>query len=94
MKPSNHIRNKDTFSFFKWKWKRVPNKRSETSKIYRKWYIKKYNYTRNSFKKFLSNQNFILDAGCGMNFLKQVKDLKVKNAYEDDACVAVVAKKF
>ena len=28
-----------------------------------------------------------------MNFLKQVKGLKVKNVYEDDACVAVVAKK-
>jgi len=61
------IKNKDTFKFFNYKWKKVPEWASKTEKIYVNWYLQRYKYkTIANLKKFLSNKKDILEAGCGV----------------------------
>lgn len=65
MKPS--ITKKElTFKFFNYKWYRLPNYAKDTKHFYKKWYMKRYGYTKKSLKKFLENKDSILDAGCGL----------------------------
>ena len=63
------------------------------NQIFRCWYNKDIDFdlsVSSNYDWFSNNPRYSkLDV---MNFLKQVKGLKVKNVYEDDACVAVVAK--
>ena len=72
------IKNKDTFKFFNYKWKRVPEWATKTEKIYVNWYLRRYRYkTLKKLKKFLNNKKNILEAGCGVArdsklFAKQV----------------------
>ena len=63
---SEHIRNEDTFKFFNWKWNKVPNWGESTKEIYHKWYLEKYNFTKQEFASFLNNKKRILDVGCGV----------------------------
>lgn len=61
------IKNKDTFRFFNYKWKRVPEWAEKTDKIYVNWYLRRYRYkTLSNLKKFLKNKQNILEAGCGV----------------------------
>jgi len=60
------IRNEDTFKFFNWKWNRVPQWGEDTKHIYHKWYLNKYNFSKEEFLKFLSKKKKILDVGCGV----------------------------
>ncbi len=61
------ISNTDTFKFFNYKWKKVPDWASKTEKIYVNWYLQRYKYkTIKNLKKFLSNKKDILEAGCGV----------------------------
>lgn len=56
-----------TFKFFNSKWFRVPDWAEKTEKIYRKWYLNRYEYkTEESLKEFLKDKKSILDAGCGL----------------------------
>lgn len=56
-----------TFNFFDFKWKMVPIWGQATEAIYRKWYLQRYGYqTEASLKEFLSDKEFILEAGCGL----------------------------
>ena len=55
-----------TFKFFDYKWYRLPNYGIDTRHFYKKWYMKRYGYTKKSLKKFLKDKEYILDAGCGM----------------------------
>jgi SAM-dependent methyltransferase len=76
------IRNKDTFKFFNWKWSRVPQWGEETKHIYHKWYLDKYNFSEESFQKFLSRKKRLLDVGCGVGrdikfFRENSKDSKI-----------------
>ena len=63
---TNKIRNEDTFNFFEWKWKKVPQWGEKTKDIYNNWYLKKYGFTIKSLSAFLNDQKYILDAGCGL----------------------------
>ena len=38
------IKNRDTFKFFNYKWKKVPEWASKTEKIYVNWYLQRYKY--------------------------------------------------
>ena len=61
------IKNKDTFKFFNYKWKKVPEWATKTENIYVDWYLKRYRYKNLSkLKKFLRNKKNILEAGCGV----------------------------
>ena len=55
-----------TFKFFDYKWHRLPNYAEDTKVIYKKWYLKRYGFTKDSLKKFLKDKEYILDAGCGL----------------------------
>lgn len=58
---------KTTFSFFDYKWKRVPTWAKDTETMYRQWYLKRYGYgTLSNLKKFLADKQNILEAGCGL----------------------------
>ena len=61
------IKNKDTFKFFNYKWKKVPEWAAKTENIYINWYLRRYRYKNLSrLKKFLKNKKYILEAGCGV----------------------------
>ena len=61
------IQNKNTFRFFNYKWKKVPHWGNATSKLYIKWYLRRYKYNNlNNLKKFLKDKKNILEAGCGL----------------------------
>ena len=61
------IKNKDTFKFFNYKWKKVPNWATLTESKYNSWYLKRYGFKNESnLKKFLKKKYYILDAGCGL----------------------------
>ena len=61
------IKNKDTFKFFNYKWKKVPEWATKTENIYVDWYLKRYRYKNlGKLKKFLRNKKNILEAGCGV----------------------------
>ena len=61
------ISNKNTFKFFDYKWKRVPNWAEITEKKYIKWYLQRYKYNNyKNFKIFLNDKNLIMEAGCGL----------------------------
>ena len=61
------IQNKNTFRFFNYKWKKVPDWASKTEKKYVNWYLQRYKYKNlKNLKKFLSNKKDILEAGCGL----------------------------
>ena len=61
------IQNKNTFRFFNYKWKKVPDWASKTEKKYVNWYLQRYKYKNlKNLKKFLSNKIDILEAGCGL----------------------------
>mgnify|MGYP001253462443 FL=1 len=61
------IKNKDTFKFFNYKWKKVPEWATKTENIYINWYLRRYRYKNLSrLKKFLKNKKYILEAGCGV----------------------------
>ena len=63
----SRIQNRNTFRFFNYKWKKVPQWASKTEKDYVKWYLKRYNFTTiKKLKNFLKNKMAILDAGCGL----------------------------
>lgn len=56
-----------TWSFFNYKWKRVPTWARDTEEMYRQWYLTRYGYkTTRGLKQFLKNKNRILEAGCGL----------------------------
>ncbi len=56
-----------TFSFFNYKWQRVPSWASDTEGMYRNWYLKRYGYkTLKGLKEFLKDKHAILEAGCGL----------------------------
>jgi len=58
---------KTTFNFFNYKWSRVPQWGKETDDIYRKWYFVRYGLgSMSGLKKFLTNKEYILEAGCGL----------------------------
>jgi SAM-dependent methyltransferase len=76
------IRNIDTFKFFNWKWSKVPHWGEETKHIYHKWYLDKYNFSKEGFQKFLSGKKRLLDVGCGVGrdikfFRENSKDAKI-----------------
>lgn len=56
-----------TFSFFDYKWRRVPRWAAATEAIYRRWYLTRYGYrTMTGFRRFLRDKGRVLDAGCGL----------------------------
>lgn len=58
---------KTTFSFFDYKWKKVPAWAKTTEEMYRRWYLERYGYgTLSGLKKFLIGKENILEAGCGL----------------------------
>ena len=57
----------DVFRFFNYKWERVPTWAESTEKIYRRWYLKKYNYrNEREFSKFLRSKTKCVDMGSGL----------------------------
>jgi len=56
-----------TFTFFDYKWKKVPHWGRQTEDLYRGWYLKRYGYgTLGRLTAFLRDKSRILDAGCGL----------------------------
>lgn len=67
MNKKNHIRKEDVFKFFNYKWSRVPEWAETTEKIYREWYLRKYNFKSVSgFKSFLKSRSKCADIGSGL----------------------------
>lgn len=61
------IKNYNTFRFFNYKWKKVPDWAAKTEKDYINWYLRRYNFKNiKNLKLFLKNKKKILDAGCGL----------------------------
>ncbi len=67
MNKNEHILKEDVFKFFNYKWKRVPAWAESTEKIYREWYLKKYNFkSPSSLKAFLKSRTKCVDMGSGL----------------------------
>ena len=93
------IRNKNTFRFFDYKWKKVPDWGNITYEKYVKWYLNRYKYQNlHNLKKFLKNKNNILEAGCGLarDTILFAKLNKKSNIYAcDQSPIAIkIAKKY
>jgi SAM-dependent methyltransferase len=66
MEEENIIKS-DVFKFFNYKWERVPTWGESTEDIYRKWYLKKYNFVNEkAFSKFLCKKTKCVDIGAGL----------------------------
>lgn len=66
MKKSSPSKKK-TFTFFEYKWKRVPTWAKDTEETYRTWYLRRYGFRDISeLKEFLTDKDWILEAGCGL----------------------------
>lgn len=62
-----HIIKEDVFKFFNYKWMRVPEWAESTEKIYREWYLKKYDFkSTKGFKNFLKSRTKCADMGAGL----------------------------
>lgn len=56
-----------TFTFFDYKWKKVPQWANQTEVMYRRWYLQRYGYrTSARLRRFLRDKPRILEAGCGL----------------------------